>query len=111
MIRSMPMQFWPEAWKVPLSKISTTRLRSRLLTESRMMEASLPPSSATTGMSAVAAEAATLWQTGRDPMKVIWLIEGWLVRRVAVWGQQTTDSAYQGDLLAIFIFVYRRRFP
>lgn len=80
MIRSIPIQFCPDAWKVPRRRSSTIRLISLLETLSRMIEASLPPSSATTGMRAFAAEAATLWQTGREPMKVMWLMEGWLVR-------------------------------
>lgn len=79
MMRSMPMQFWPAAWKVPRRRISITRGRS-LRALSRIMAASLPPNSATMGVRDLAADAATSLATGRLPMNVTWEIDGWEVR-------------------------------
>ena len=56
---------------------------------SRIRAASLPPSSTQTGVSALAAEVHTAWATGREPMNVMWEIDGWEVKWDAVDGQQT----------------------
>ncbi len=69
-MRSMPMQFWPADWKTPRIRMLAT-LVSRPLTSSRMMAGSFPPSSTSTGVRLLAAEAQTAWATGREPMKVI----------------------------------------
>ena len=62
-----------------------------------MMAGSLPPSSTTTGVRLLAADVQTAWATGRDPMNVIWLIEGCEVRCEAVAGQQTTGWIRWGE--------------
>lgn len=86
-MRSMPMQFWPAEVKTPRMRMLAIRLR--LWTSSRMMAGSLPPSSTRTGVRLLAAEAQTACATGRDPMNVMWLIEGWDVRWEATFGQHT----------------------
>lgn len=60
MIRSMPMQFWPAEMNTPRSRMEAI-LGSCLVVEgsSRMMAASLPPSSTQTGVRDLAAEAQT----------------------------------------------------
>ena len=57
-MRSMPMQFWPEDWKMPRMRILATFV-SRPLTSSRMIAGSLPPSSTRTGVRGLAAEVQT----------------------------------------------------
>lgn len=56
---------------------------------SRMRAGSLPPSSTQTGVRDLAAEVQTAWAMGREPMNVMWEIEGWEVRWEAVVGQHT----------------------
>ena len=60
------------------------------VTESRTMAGSLPPSSMQSGVRDLAAEAATAWATGREPMKRRWAMPGWEVRCWATFGQQTS---------------------
>lgn len=60
-----------------------------LPTSSRMIAASFPPNSTQTGVRLFAAEVQTAWATGREPIKVIWDIEGCEVRWFAAGGQQT----------------------
>ena len=82
MMRSMPMQFWPEDWNVARRRMLDTFSRSE--TSSRIMAGSLPPSSRQRGARDLAAEAATWWAMEREPMNVRWEIEGWEVRWLAV---------------------------
>ena len=88
-MRSMPMQFWPADWKTPRRRMEAVFVSSVGETSSRIRAGSLPPSSTQTGVSALAADAQTAWATGREPMNVMWAIEGWEVRWEAVVGQQT----------------------
>ena len=70
-MRSIPMQFWPADWKVPRNRISTMLVRWLEEMSSRRMAGSLPPSSAQTGVRALAADDRTEWATGWEPMKVM----------------------------------------
>ena len=87
MMRSIPIQLWPVETNTPRIRMLAVFSKSR--TSSKIIAGSLPPSSATTGVKLLLAEAQTAWATGREPTKVIWLMEGWEVRWEAVAGQQT----------------------
>lgn len=56
------------------------RLKSLLDMSSRTIAGSLPPNSTHTGVSAFAAEAQTWCATGREPIKVMWEMDGCEVR-------------------------------
>lgn len=94
-MRSIPMQFWPAEVKTP--RMRMLAIRGRLWMSLRIMAGSLPPSSTTTGVRLLAAEAQTAWATGRDPMNVMWLIDGWEVRWDATVGQQTMGCIILGE--------------
>lgn len=97
MTRSSPTQFWPADWNVPRMRMLATRLKSLDERSSRRTAGSLPPSSTQTGVRALAAEAHTWWATGREPMNVMWAIEGCDVRWSATEGQHTTDWTISGE--------------
>jgi len=97
-IRSAPTQFWPADWKTPRIRIEEMdgRLR-RVLGSFRTIAGSFPPSSTQTGVSDLAADAQTLWATGRDPMNVRWAMSGWEVRWSATAGRQTVVWTRSGE--------------
>ena len=59
MMRSMPMQFWPEDWKTPRMRTEAIFRSSGSVMSSRIRAGSLPPSSTQTGVRDFAADAQT----------------------------------------------------
>lgn len=111
--RSMPIQFCPEFWlckeyteqrsqdsmigtayKIPRIQMLAHFLRS---VSGRMMAGSFPPSSRVTGVRCLVAAIATLRPTSSEPMNVMCLIKGEVVRASACSGQQHTTYATYED--------------
>lgn len=96
-MRSMPMQFCPADWKTP--RISILAMAGRSVAQSRTMAGSLPPNSKTVGVRALAAERATCWATGREPMNRREERPGCDVRWGATEGQQVMGWMRWGEWL------------